>query len=289
MTYIYTSIKPTNTPINTPPPPPLGCYSAGGKNGPLRGTKGSLLEGGVKVDAFIYSPQLLPSYNSGEGVGKTAGMGDGGVYKNLMHVSDYQRNPLYPTLLEMANAQYIPLTPPNTSQTSSNTPLLHPPYHTHPITPTLSHPPCHTHPITPTLSHPPYHTHPLQVSDWFPTLLEMADVKYIPRLGYELDGVSHYAAWLSMSGRSLGGDGLLVGGRRLLGGSAATPAAPRTTMLYNAATNVDKQDFDYSTNAPFAVRNERYKLIHFFNSTGNTPYQFVVSTHILSTHHNTTS
>ncbi len=37
-------------------------------------------------------------------------------------------------------------------------------------------------------------------------------------------------------------------------------------MLYNAATNVDKQDFDYSTNAPFAVRNARYKLIHFFDS-----------------------
>ena len=118
----------------------------------------------------------------------------------------------------------------------------------------------------------------MHVSDWFPTLLEMAEIKYIPRLGYELDGVSHYAAWLSMSGRSLTGGRSFGGGRSLGGqslrrsltggsGSVVIPP-PRTTMLYNAATNVDKQDFDYSTNAPFAVRNERYKLIHFFNSTG---------------------
>jgi Sulfatase len=134
-----------------------GCYSAGGKNGPLRGTKGSLFEGGTKVDAFVYSP-LLEAKNKGA------------TYDNLMHVTD-----------------------------------------------------------------------------WFPTLVDIAGVggRYAARSGYELDGVSHFPSW----------------------GAATVAPAPRLQMLYNAATNVDKQDFDYSTNAPFAVRNARYKLIHFFNST----------------------
>ena len=35
-----------------------GCPTAGGRNYPLRGTKGSLFEGGTKVDSFIYSPLL---------------------------------------------------------------------------------------------------------------------------------------------------------------------------------------------------------------------------------------
>ena len=52
----------------------LGCYSAGGKNGPLRGTKGTLLEGGTKVDAFVYSPTLLDRSVQGT------------TYSRLMHV-----------------------------------------------------------------------------------------------------------------------------------------------------------------------------------------------------------
>ena len=125
----------------------------------------------------------------------------------------------------------------------------------------------------------------MHVSDWFPTLLDMVDVKYVSRLGYELDGVSHYGAWSSMSGRTLTDrtqKDRSLDGRSL--DSSVVMAAPRTSMLYNAATNVDKQDFDYSTNAPFAVRNERYKLIHFFNSTGDPPVRsYHMSYHIIFT------
>ena len=143
-----------------------GCYSAGGKNGPLRGTKGTLLEGGTKVDAFVYSP-LLDSF------------WQGASYDHLMHVSD-----------------------------------------------------------------------------WFPTMVDMAGVtSFAARPDYPLDGVSHFAAW---------------GGSSSSSSSSSDP--PRTHMLYNAATNVDKQEFDFSTNAPFAVRNARYKLIHFFDSPAYTSW-----------------
>jgi arylsulfatase A-like enzyme len=65
-----------------------GCYGGGGKNGPLRGTKGSLFEGGVKVDSFVYSP-LLPS----SAVGST--------YLGLFHISDW-----FPTILEMTQSTF---------------------------------------------------------------------------------------------------------------------------------------------------------------------------------------
>ena len=69
-----------------------GCHAGGGKNGPLRGTKGSLFEGGVKVDAFIYSP-LLPA--------STVGL----QYQGLMHISDWM-----PTVLELSGADFTPAT-----------------------------------------------------------------------------------------------------------------------------------------------------------------------------------
>jgi len=37
------------------------------------------------------------------------------------------------------------------------------------------------------------------------------------------------------------------------------------------------QDFDYATNAPFAVRNERYKLIHFFNASAYSSWCVAVT------------
>lgn len=65
-----------------------GCFHGGGKNGPLRGSKGSLFEGGIKVDSFIYSPMLKSS---------------GTVYTGLMHVSDW-----FPTILALAGINYAP-------------------------------------------------------------------------------------------------------------------------------------------------------------------------------------
>ena len=62
-----------------------GCPTAGGRNTPLRGTKGSLFEGGVHVEAFIYSPHLSPC-----------------VYNHVFHVTDW-----FPTLLDIADSGYV--------------------------------------------------------------------------------------------------------------------------------------------------------------------------------------
>ena len=68
-----------------------GCHAGGGKNGPLRGTKGSLFEGGVKVDSFIYAPALLPA--------STAGL----QYNGLFHISDW-----FPTLVQLTGISFTP-------------------------------------------------------------------------------------------------------------------------------------------------------------------------------------
>jgi len=67
-----------------------GCYGAGGKNGPLRGTKGSLFEGGTKVDAFFWSP-LFPTRMQGT------------IYDNMFHISD-----MFPTILAMTSTSFTP-------------------------------------------------------------------------------------------------------------------------------------------------------------------------------------
>lgn len=88
-----------------------GCFKSGGKNGPLRGTKGSLFEGtfmafakfdyllfceqilgGTKVDAFMFSPLIKHSYR-------------GVLYSSLMHISDW-----FPTILDLVNISYSFLT-----------------------------------------------------------------------------------------------------------------------------------------------------------------------------------
>ena len=68
-----------------------GCPSGGGRNYPLRGTKGSLFEGGVHVEAFIYSTLYLKDVS-------------GMKYTNLFHVSDW-----FPTLLDMTSITYSPI------------------------------------------------------------------------------------------------------------------------------------------------------------------------------------
>ena len=60
-----------------------GCPTSGGSNTPLRGTKGSLYEGGVKVESFIYSPLFTT---------KIQGM----TYNGLFHVTDW-----FPTILSI--------------------------------------------------------------------------------------------------------------------------------------------------------------------------------------------
>ena len=67
-----------------------GCASAGGRNGPLRGNKGTLFEGGTKVDALLYSSSLATSMQ-------------GTSYAGLMHVVDW-----FPTILDMAGVSYTP-------------------------------------------------------------------------------------------------------------------------------------------------------------------------------------
>jgi len=62
-----------------------GCVTEGGYVSKYRGTKGTLFEGGVKVDSFIYSPLL---------------QNKGLVYENLMHLSDW-----FPTILSLAGIE----------------------------------------------------------------------------------------------------------------------------------------------------------------------------------------
>jgi arylsulfatase A-like enzyme len=99
------------------------------------------------------------------------------------------------------------------------------------------------------------------VSDWFPTILDMAGISYESADGYALDGVSHYAA--------LTGD---------------SSDAPRTTMLYNAYAKVLGTDGNYSwdleNGAQFAIRGAQYKLVHTYN--GSTLVQLIENDEELS-------
>jgi arylsulfatase A-like enzyme len=66
-----------------------GCPIAGSSNYPLRGTKGSLFEGGVHVEAFISGPGLIPADLQGT------------TSSNLFHVNDW-----FKTILSMADIKY---------------------------------------------------------------------------------------------------------------------------------------------------------------------------------------
>jgi arylsulfatase A-like enzyme len=130
-----------------------GCYLSGASNGPLRGNKGTLFEGGTKVNAFIYSSK----FSGTDLVGIT--------YGGLMHVTD-----------------------------------------------------------------------------WFPTILSMADVNYSPPSGYELDGVSHWSTILALTSKS----------------DDSASSGPRDYLLYNYYTDIKDGSWD---NPVRAVRNTQYKLI----------------------------
>jgi arylsulfatase A-like enzyme len=90
------------------------------------------------------------------------------------------------------------------------------------------------------------------VSDWFPTILDMAGASYDAPADYELDGYSHYEAISNND-------------------DADYDVVPREYMLYNAYTKVMEGDgaytFDVWTNGVFAIRNSQYKLIHSYNGS----------------------
>jgi len=125
-----------------------GCWYGGGRNGPLRGSKGALFEGGIKVDSFIYSPLLS---NSGTN------------FTGLMHISD-----------------------------------------------------------------------------WFPTILALANIVYTPSDEYKLDGINQIDGWKGTS-------------------------TPRTTLLYNVYADITDYNFNIWRNGSFAIRDSKYKLMHTYN------------------------
>jgi arylsulfatase A-like enzyme len=125
-----------------------GCWYGGGRNGPLRGSKGSLFEGGIKVTSFIYGSNL-----------KQKGI----TYDGLMHISD-----------------------------------------------------------------------------WFPTILALANIDYTPDDDFSLDGVNQVDGWLGKS-------------------------VPRTSMLYNMYIKLTDYNFNIWTNGSFAVRDDKYKLMHTYD------------------------
>jgi len=129
-----------------------GCYDGGAYNGGLRGTSGTLFEGGVKVESFLYSPLISDEIK-------------GMNYENLFHVTD-----------------------------------------------------------------------------WFPTILSIADISYTPSSGHELDGVNHWNSIIEGS------------------------SSPRDYILYNSYTNVEGKDWNIWKSGGFAIRNDKYKLIHTYES-----------------------
>jgi len=79
------------------------------------------------------------------------------------------------------------------------------------------------------------------VSDWFPTILSLADVEYTAEEGYDLDGFDQVSAW-------------------------ETGTSPREFLLYNAYDSVDGKNYDMWNNGSFAIRDSQYKLMHSFNA-----------------------
>lgn len=95
------------------------------------------------------------------------------------------------------------------------------------------------------------------VTDWFPTILDMAGISYTEADGYEFDGVSHYDAMI------LGSD----------------VDAPRDVVLYNAYANVasdygNYSTFDVWTDGTFAIRDSQYKLMHAYLGSNVTSYEW---------------
>jgi len=112
--------------------------------------------------------------------------------------------------------------------------------------------------------------HLFHVTDWFPTILDMAGVR-VDRTDAATGAAGKAAAFVyappaatADGSKSLSIDG--VSHWSTLRGPFATGPA-RTKMLYNSFTSIAGARRDIWTNGTFAIRNDRYKLIHFYNST----------------------
>ena len=137
--------------------------------------------------------------------------------------------------------------------------------------------------LLPTSSRGAVYSNIMHVSDWFPTILELAGVTgtasffvvvvdeciyihtnvsyhltdYSTSPALSLDGVSHATALLSSSAASAVAQG---------------DAPPRQYLLYNMYYRVENEVFDPDSNAPVAIRDTRYKLIHSFASNPQTTW-----------------
>ena len=84
------------------------------------------------------------------------------------------------------------------------------------------------------------------VTDWFPTILSMANLSFTPADGYALDGFDHYSNIIGrLNGRQDAREYLLV--------NYYMPDTDTATSLW--------------TGYPFAIMNRRYKLIHTYNNS----------------------
>lgn len=88
----------------------------------------------------------------------------------------------------------------------------------------------------------------MHVSDWFPTMLDFAGIEYTPATGHQLDGYNQRNA--------------------LLGVEPTT----RDHIVYNIYYNVEKKNFILNQTAAFALRNDRYKLIHAYSDANQAKW-----------------
>lgn len=79
----------------------------------------------------------------------------------------------------------------------------------------------------------------MHVTDWFPSILDLAGIEHSPGTSNALDGVSQVEAW-----------------------EKGADYNSRSYMLYNYYYDINDEDFTMWTSAPLAVRNSQYKLIH---------------------------
>lgn len=114
----------------------------------------------------------------------------------------------------------------------------------------------------------------MHVTDWFPTILDLAGVTYHPAdSSRQLDGVNQATAVLASEHHSATAvpfksmSGVVQSMAALTDmnhASEKTTAYPRTNMLYNAYVNIAHFNYSVETGTSAAVRDERFKLFYTF-------------------------